>query len=137
MKISGGTTLGNCAIGSPDKVTKPTMTMMIEITMATMGRLMKNFDMRLVLFLCGHRFGGHLNGCVCRIYQRSLAHLLDALKHHTLARLQTLLDDPQAAHAIAHSHRLNVDLAVCVHDRDLIAALQFRHGALRHQNGVA
>src|SRR6266566_6970080 len=45
MKISGGTTFGNCATGSPTRVTRPTMTMMIEITMATMGRLMKNFDM--------------------------------------------------------------------------------------------
>src|SRR6185436_10001036 len=45
MKISGGTTLGNCATGSPTMVTSPTMTMMIEITMATIGRLMKNFDM--------------------------------------------------------------------------------------------
>src|SRR5438552_15804221 len=47
MKISGGTTFGNCATGNPTRVTRPTMTMMMEITMATMGRLMKNFDMGL------------------------------------------------------------------------------------------
>src|SRR6266850_4479921 len=44
MKISGGTTLGNCAIGNPAMVTSPTITMMIEITIATIGRLMKNLD---------------------------------------------------------------------------------------------
>src|SRR6267378_2640648 len=48
MKISGGTTLGNCAMGSPTIVTSPTMTMIMEITMATIGRLMKNFDMGLI-----------------------------------------------------------------------------------------
>ncbi len=37
--------LGNWAMGSPDMATAPRMTMKIEITMATIGRLMKNFDM--------------------------------------------------------------------------------------------
>ena len=32
---------GNLEMGRPNKVTKPTMTVMIEITMATIGRLMK------------------------------------------------------------------------------------------------
>src|SRR5580700_6310959 len=104
MKISGGTTLGNCAIGSPNNVTRPTMTMMIEITMATMGRLMKNFDMRLVFLLRGHRFGGQFMGCIPRVYQRSLANLLDALHDDALSRLQPLLDHPKAPNPITHSH---------------------------------
>jgi hypothetical protein len=37
--------LGNNATGSAVIVTAPTITMTIEITIATMGRLMKNFDM--------------------------------------------------------------------------------------------
>ena len=37
--------LGECAIGSASIDTTPTMTMMIEITIATMGRLIKNLDM--------------------------------------------------------------------------------------------
>ena len=32
-------------MGSESIVTSPTMTMMMEITMATMGRLIKNLDM--------------------------------------------------------------------------------------------
>ena len=32
-------------MGSESMVTSPTMTMMMEITIATMGRLMKNLDM--------------------------------------------------------------------------------------------
>src|ERR1700733_8732011 len=37
--------LGNCAAGKLRTVSEPTSTMTMEITMATMGRLMKNFDM--------------------------------------------------------------------------------------------
>ena len=37
--------LGNRAIGSPAMVTAPTITIRMEITIATMGRLMKNLDM--------------------------------------------------------------------------------------------
>lgn len=34
--------LGNSEVGSPSIATTPTMTIMIEITMETMGRFMKN-----------------------------------------------------------------------------------------------
>jgi hypothetical protein len=37
--------LGNCDVGRLSIATTPTMTMMIDITMATMGRLIKNLDM--------------------------------------------------------------------------------------------
>src|SRR5262249_36108579 len=43
--IWGSAILGNCALGRLRMATAPTMTMTIEITMATMGRSMKNFDM--------------------------------------------------------------------------------------------
>ena len=33
---------GNCAVGRPNMATMPTITMMIEITIETMGRFMKN-----------------------------------------------------------------------------------------------
>jgi hypothetical protein len=45
MKISGGTMSGYWAVGSPRSDTIPTITMTIEIQIATIGRLMKNFDM--------------------------------------------------------------------------------------------
>src|SRR5580765_3437422 len=44
---SGGVIFGNCAVGKLSIATKPTITMMIEITMATMGRFMKNLDTRI------------------------------------------------------------------------------------------
>jgi len=36
---------GYCATGSPAMETSPTMTMMMAITIATIGRRMKKFDM--------------------------------------------------------------------------------------------
>ncbi len=42
--ISGGTMLGNCATGRLVMVTAPTITIRMEITIATIGRSMKNFD---------------------------------------------------------------------------------------------
>ena len=36
--------LGNCATGRLAMVTAPTITMRMAMTIATMGRLMKNFD---------------------------------------------------------------------------------------------
>src|SRR6185369_13943857 len=41
---SGGAMAGNCEMGSEAIVITPTMTVSSEITMATIGRLMKNFD---------------------------------------------------------------------------------------------
>ena len=47
--ISGGAMLGNCAIGSWTIATRPRIVMMIEMTIATIGRLMKNFAMTLLV----------------------------------------------------------------------------------------
>src|SRR5580700_5140661 len=43
--ISGGTMSGYCAVGSDSIATMPTITVRIAITMATIGRRMKNLDM--------------------------------------------------------------------------------------------
>src|SRR5882724_8349773 len=48
--ISGGTMLGNCATGRVVMVTAPTITIRMEITIATIGRLMKNFDINSLSF---------------------------------------------------------------------------------------
>ncbi len=46
MVTSGGTISGNCATGSETRAMRPQITMTMAITIATMGRLMKNLDMR-------------------------------------------------------------------------------------------
>ena len=42
--ICGGTMSGNCATGSPPIATRPAMTVTIAMTIATIGRPMKNRD---------------------------------------------------------------------------------------------
>src|ERR1700722_14858562 len=44
-RISGGTIFGNCEVGSDASDTTPRMTVTMAMTIATIGRLMKNFDM--------------------------------------------------------------------------------------------
>src|SRR6266852_3130680 len=46
---SGGAIAGNCDTGRLTIVIAPTITVRIEITMATIGRLMKNFDIASLL----------------------------------------------------------------------------------------
>src|SRR5437870_13494450 len=48
-RISGGASSGNCAIGSCNMATMPMITITIEMTIATIGRLMKNLDMVVYL----------------------------------------------------------------------------------------
>src|SRR5262249_31251280 len=42
--ICGGTIAGNCARGRPRIATRPSMTVIMAMTMATMGRFTKNFE---------------------------------------------------------------------------------------------
>ena len=48
--ISGGTISGNCETGNCTSATVPRMTNMIDMTMATIGRLIKNFATPVYLF---------------------------------------------------------------------------------------
>src|SRR5271155_1554874 len=73
--ISGGTMFGNCATGRAVIVTTPTITVRIAITMATIGRLMKNLDISVALH---ERLRTDLHAGTS---------LPDALGHHSLARL--------------------------------------------------
>src|SRR5215475_6224286 len=43
--ISGGAIFGNCATGKVASMIEPRMTVIMAITIATIGRLMKNLDM--------------------------------------------------------------------------------------------
>src|SRR5215510_9359372 len=74
--ISGGAMLGNCATGRLTIVTAPMMTVKMAITIATIGRLMKNLDIRLWIDL------------------HSLANLLHALNDDALTGCEALIDDP-------------------------------------------
>ena len=58
MLISGGTMLGNCATGRLNIETAPMITIKMAMTIATIGRLMKNLYM-------AKRAGNYLEGFVC------------------------------------------------------------------------
>src|SRR5713226_341886 len=114
-------------MGSPAIETAPTMTMRIEITIATMGRLMKNLDMELLsrrFRRCGIRLG---------IHRHARANFLHAFGHHSFARLQSIVNDPLVAHAVTGLHVPNSNLVFAVYYCYLVVALQLGYSPLRDQ----
>src|SRR5260370_2126746 len=83
---------GYCAMGNWNMATRPTITMRIEMTIATMGRLMKNLAMALARPLGLGQRGFDL---LASLYS------VDSLDDDPLARLQPLPDDPEGADPLA------------------------------------
>src|ERR1700688_128878 len=116
---------GNWATGRLRIVSEPTSTRTIEMTIATMGRLMKNFDMGLLHRpFCGKRLG---------VYAHARTHLLKPLGDDAFDGFQPLSDDPFGTDPVTDRYLANVHFAVAIHDGDLIATLQLGHCALRYQ----
>src|SRR5580765_1693001 len=116
---------GNCATGKLRIVSEPTNTRTIEITIATIGRLMKNFDMRSP----ARRFRRER----LRIDPDAGAHLLDSFGNHSLTRIESTCDDPTPIDLRPYGHGSDDYLVVGIEDCYLIASLEFRHGTLRNQ----
>src|SRR5271169_3751878 len=123
--------LGNCATGKLNTVSAPTNTMTMEITMATMGRLMKNFDMgrpslsiRRSLVL-GHKWLG--------IHAHTTAHSLNSFNNDSVSGIEPVSDDPSVINPVAHSDRSNVNFVVGANNSNLVAPLQLRHCPLRNK----
>src|ERR1700732_4502261 len=106
---------GNWATGKVRMVRAPTNTITIEITIATIGRSMKNFDIDLPPF----RFRGKWLGA----YLHPRAHLLSSLYNDGFARLQAFGNNPVLTDTVAHGDRANVHFAVPVHDGYLVPPL--------------
>jgi hypothetical protein len=71
----------------------PTSTRTIEITMATMGRLIKNFDIGLPSVGFRRKWLG--------VHLHARAHLLHALGHHPLPWFQSVRNNPLVADTVA------------------------------------
>src|ERR1700741_312274 len=99
-------------------VTAPTITIRIAMTIATIGRLMKNFDISAA-FRGGR---GQLN-----LDSRAVPNLLQALHNHELARLDAAFQDPHRIHAFSDFDRPDAHLVVTAYHRDLVAPLEFRY----------
>src|SRR5579863_4257521 len=109
--------LGNWATGKVRMVSVPTITKIMEITIATMGRLMKNFDIGLsVLVFRAERLGVH---------ERASAHFLHAFRDDSFSGMQPVRDNPLRAHTVADRYCTNADFVVAPYHRNLVAALEF------------
>src|SRR5690348_11313206 len=108
---------GNWATGDVRTVSPPTKTRTIEITIATIGRLMKNFDIGLPDFgLRGKRLG---------IYVRTGAHFLNSLGNHPISAIYTAYNDPLTTDTVADRHCPDVHFIVRIYNSNLIASLEF------------
>src|SRR6187397_415803 len=99
--ICGGTMFGNCATGSDRSDTRPPRTVTIAITIATIGRRMKNAAMSAASSPGGVRrvwLGGDLGAF------RRRARVDD----HTIARRQATEHEDARAEGRAGLHRLDV-----------------------------
>ena len=114
----------------------------MAITMATIGRLIKNFDMvscslpptlppRRAWELTGIPSFANWGAAAA-----NLLHLQDAFDHDLLARLQTFGDDPIRADPLAHLDRAKHGFVFGRDHDDLILRLHFDDGRLRNQQGV-
>src|SRR5579863_3124627 len=108
-------------------VTAPTITIRIEMTMATMGRLIKNLDTGSIAFrLWLFDFHG-----------AAVLVLLQTLDDYLFAWFDSTFDDPHGSDTVPGFHRPDAHLVVRADDRDLVASLQFAHGFLRHEQRAA
>src|ERR1700745_2044934 len=100
---------GNCATGKLSTVSVPTNTMTMEITIATMGRLIKNFDMgnqslsigrSLVCrtLVCRFLVVGHE---WLRIHAHTSAHSLNSFNHDSVSGIEPVSDDPSVINPVA------------------------------------
>src|SRR5262249_50975509 len=95
--ISGGAMFGNCAMGKLRMVREPTSTRTIEITIATIGRLMKNFDMTSPAY----RFRSEW----FRVDPGTGAHLLNSFGNHPVTRIESTCDHPTPIDLGPYRHR--------------------------------
>src|SRR4051794_5297754 len=118
MTTVGGAISGYCAIGNTCDAIRPAIVMMIEMTPANIGRLMKNSENDMVGSLLGG--GGRCRWCRGGRFgdRRARTHLEQVVDDHAVARLEAREDRPVAADPVAHSHRARLRLAVRVDDED-------------------
>src|SRR3989442_850845 len=112
--ICGGTISGKCASGSPRMEAMPTITVMMAMTIATIGRSTKNLATRSRPRLC--EGPGRDDAALSDSHRR--AH------DYFLAGLDAVLDDLQVADAIPDRDGSHDHLVVRAEHFDLIAALE-------------
>src|SRR5262245_28476299 len=140
---------GNCAIGRRLMATRPAIVMRIAMTIATIGRLIKN-----CAILLSSRFRGGWGRCCSRrrrgrsslglrfswdelgIDDHPVPDLLQSFADDTFIRFEPFLDNPQVTDAFPSFHRPQRHFVVWAHHGKTISALQLLHGALWHEQGI-
>src|ERR1700746_43484 len=128
--------LGNCATGRGAIVTAPTITIRIAITIATMGRLMKNLD--IIRFLCVRASQRSLDITLKWLvsHGHSRPEVLLTFDNHAFTGIQSFLDDPHRITALSHLHGTHADAVVLIDDGNEIASLLLIYGGLGNQRGI-
>src|SRR5271166_1386947 len=116
-------------MGSRERVTSPTTTVTIAMTIATIGRRMKNWAIFALLLSCLLR----RRRCRQRLNGGALPHFLQTLHHDALARFQPLFDYPVTAKSLTDRDATLGNLVCVIHHPDKIFALQFLDCPLRNK----
>src|SRR5215510_1346001 len=124
--ICGGTMSGNCASGSLRMAMRPARTVTIAITIATIGRRIKKFE---IIFPIPHSRSFKRD----RIYHRVRSDFLCAFGDDSLTRFQSVFNNPHRPKAVADLDWPNTHSVITAHNGDPIAALQFGDGSLRNE----
>src|SRR5882762_9989752 len=123
--------LGYSAMGSCTIATRPMMTMRIEITIATMGRLMKNLAISGLF-----RWGGRRGRARLGPHLLAGSHAIGSFDDDSLAGLEPLRDDPLRAYARVDLDRPYLDRLVGLDDGDLLHPLHVLHSPLGNEERV-
>src|SRR4029077_12621595 len=116
-------------MGSRDRVTSPTTTVTIAMTIATIGRRMKNCAIFALLLSCLLR----CRRCRHWLDGGALPDFLQTLYNNALARFQSLFDHPVAANSLTYRDTALGNLVCVIHHPDKIFALQFLDCPLRNK----
>src|ERR1700722_1292090 len=122
---------GNWETGRRAMDTAPTITVRIAITMATIGRLIKKFDMVVSSVAWPRRLARRF-----RFYMHAGTNLLNPVDDHALARIQPVANHPQRANLVANVDRFNAHSVVAIHSGHLIGALQLGNSLLRNKQSA-
>src|SRR5262245_19479259 len=124
----GGARNGYCSTASLVTVMLPSMTVRIEMTMATMGRRVKKFDMASsTYFLFLRRRGWFFGGG----HQHSRPQSLQAFGDDLLTWLDPLFNNNEILVPVSKRHCAKGNLVFVVHNVNSFAALLLHKGHLR------
>src|SRR3954453_11264342 len=106
------------------------------MTMATIGRLMKNFDISLTSAWGRQWQLRSRRRPWLRIHGDALLCFLDAFDDDAVTGLNTFLHDPLVIDPAPHFHRLDMNFVIRTNNCNLVAALELGHRALRHEQRI-